>query len=297
MPDFKTRSYFYCFNGVMLVYVAGLLFRGAWGPALLAALAPFSLYLVTKTAPPDRVGLLEGLAYPVVMTLFFFGSSVTIPMIRPGIKYDQMLQAIDQRYLFNIEAWVASVSRPWLTDLITVCYLLYGPLLYSSLIYFAFFRKDLGLAFYSGLFTIFSLGFIGYLAVPAEGPHFARFSEVMPLIVSGPFHTFADPLIKGGCTRADVFPSLHIAISAYCLGFMFSNTRRLFWFWLLPVAGLAVATLYLFYHYQVDVLAGLAVSIIALTVAGKVLKRTGLQAEKLGGNAGQSFIKHTKTGI
>lgn len=257
----------------MLIYVGGLMLRGAFIPALLSLAGPLCLYLVTRRAPKERVGLLEGLAYPVVMTLFFFGSSLTIPLMRPGIKYDDLLASIDQRFFFDVAAWVAGVSRPWLTDLLTVCYLLYGPLMYSSIIYYAFFRRELGLSYFSGLFTIFCLGFIGYLAVPAEGPHFARAAEVMPLIASGPFHAFADPLIKGGCTRSDVFPSLHIAISIYSLMFMFRHSRRLFWFWLGPVIGLAVATVYLFYHYQIDVVAGLATALTAAAVSRRVLKR------------------------
>lgn len=267
MPDFSSRPNYYIFNGSILVYAVLLAWRGAWSAAALSLLAALIIHISTVKGPAGRAGRLEVLAYLVIFTLFFFGTTITIPLIRPDLKYDELLRSIDARYFFNIEAWVKNVSRPWLTDIITFCYLLYGPLLYSSIIYFGFFRKDLSLSYFAGLYSVFGLGFLGYLAVPAEGPHFARLAEVMPLIASGPFHTFADPLIKGGCTRSDAFPSLHIAVSFYTLIFMYFKTRRLFWFWLLPVAGLSVATVYLFYHYQIDLAAGFAVTGLALALA------------------------------
>ena len=287
MADFKTRPYYYLFNGAIVIYAAGLLLRGAWPEACLSLGAVSLIHLVTRRAPKDQVGGLEGLVYPVVMTLFFFGTASTIPLLRPEVKYDQMLQAIDQRFFFDIEAWVAAVSRPWLSDILSFCYLLYGPLMYSSIIYYAFFKKELGLPYFGGLFCIFGFGFLGYLAVPAEGPHFAKMAEVMPLIASGPFHTFADPLIKDGCTRSDVFPSLHIAISWYTLIFMLVHSRRLFWLWLLPVAGLSLATVYLFYHYQIDLLAGLGLALIAFAFSRMVWRENSKQCAATAPQPGQ----------
>lgn len=270
MPDFKKRPNYYFFNLSILVYSCGLLLQGAWLPAFLCLAAAAIIHIVTRMAPADQIGKAEVWGYMLVMTFFFFGTTVTIPMIRPEVKYDQIFQAVDNKYFLDVETWVATVSRPWLTDVITFCYLLYGPLMYSSIIYYGLFRKGLGLGYFAGLFSIFGLGFLCYLALPAEGPHFARLGEVMPLIASGPFHTFADPLIKDGCTRSDAFPSLHIAVSFYTLIFMFFHSRRLFWCWLPIVSGLAVATVYLFYHYQIDVLAGFVVVSIAVALSRMV---------------------------
>ncbi|MDL2259408.1 phosphatase PAP2 family protein [Deltaproteobacteria bacterium OttesenSCG-928-K17] len=308
MPDFKLRPNYYLFNGSILIYAAGLLLQVAWAAAALSLAAAAAIHLATPRtprrgdAPPQiggglsapaaprlQAGRLEVLAYLIIFTLFFFGTTVTIPLIRPDLKYDELLRAIDARYFFDIGAWVRSVSRPWLTDLITFCYLLYGPLLYSSIIYFGFFRKEVSLAYFAGLYSVFGLGFIGYLTVPAEGPHFARLAEVMPLIASGPFHTFADPLIKGGCTRSDAFPSLHIAVSWYTLIFMYFNTRRLFWLWLLPVAGLSVATVYLFYHYQIDLLAGFVVAVISLALAKMTAAAVRRRGDALSGDKPANF--------
>lgn len=272
MPDARLRPHYFLFCGSILVYVVCLLFRQAWLAAGLCALGVLMVYLATRQAPERQVGKLESLAYIVVMTLFFFATKITIPLIRPGIKYDSLLQAIDERWFFPVENWVATLSTPWFTDLLTFCYLLYGPMMYTCLIYFGFFRRDLSLPYYSGIFTIFGLGFIGYLLVPAEGPHFARGAEVMPLLASGPFHSFADPMIKDGCTRSDVFPSLHVSVSLFTLYFLGRNTPRLFLFWVVPVTLLCVATLFLFYHYQIDVLVALLVLLPASLLCSRMTR-------------------------
>jgi membrane-associated phospholipid phosphatase len=74
-------------------------------------------------------------------------------------------------------------------------------------------------------------------------------------------------LVTAGSNRVDVFPSLHCAVSGYILGFSFRYQRREFWLLLLPICGLWLATIYLRYHYLVDVLFGLALSGVGLAIA------------------------------
>ena len=61
-------------------------------------------------------------------------------------------------------------------------------------------------------------------------------------------------------TRRDCFPSLHTAITVIVTTFAYKYRRWLFWF-LLPVnIGIVMATVYLRYHYVIDVIAGLALA-------------------------------------
>ena len=75
--------------------------------------------------------------------------------------------------------------------------------------------------------------------------------------------------------RRDVFPSMHVAISFLAWMYAFRNSRRLF-FLLAPfVLSLWVSTVYLRYHYLVDVLAGLVIAPLCFWFANGLSKRFG----------------------
>ena len=75
------------------------------------------------------------------------------------------------------------------------------------------------------------------------------------------------PLVNGGSNGVDVFPSIHVAVSAYLLGFDARHYPGRFRRMLLPVALLWLSTLYLRYHYLVDAAAGLLLAAVGLAVA------------------------------
>jgi membrane-associated phospholipid phosphatase len=121
--------------------------------------------------------------------------------------------------------------------------------------------------FYSGLFSLYGIGYFGYTLVPAIGPYAVYTSEfATPL--TGYFMTdFLAGIYPTGTNYTDIFPSLHCAVTAYLLLFDMKWNRRRFWICLIPSLGLGFSTIYLRYHYFVDVLAGLAVAAVALCIA------------------------------
>jgi membrane-associated phospholipid phosphatase len=71
-------------------------------------------------------------------------------------------------------------------------------------------------------------------------------------------------MVTQGSNRVDVWPSLHCSVSAFILGFAWRHHRAEFRWLLLPVFGLWFSTLYLHYHYFIDVLSGFALAAFAL---------------------------------
>jgi membrane-associated phospholipid phosphatase len=76
-------------------------------------------------------------------------------------------------------------------------------------------------------------------------------------------------MVHFGSNGVDVFPSLHIAVPAFILAFDFLHHRKRFWLCLVPVLFLWLSTVYLRYHYFVDVLAGFLLAVLALGLACK----------------------------
>lgn len=104
------------------------------------------------------------------------------------------------------------------------------------------------------------IGYLGYLFLPAEGPHAALGPHAFP---TGPLvGDFTGDWIRslnvnhGGAFPTDAFPSLHTANAVTILLVGWRQERRVAWIYLLPVAGLVAATMYLRFHYAIDVVVG-----------------------------------------
>ncbi len=177
--------------------------------------------------------------------------------------------------LFRLDCWLTGTTpsvvlqpivRPPLTDALSLCYGLFIPYFGTSLIWY--FLGDLRVArrFFAGLVGLYSIGFLGYLLVPASGPYLA-FARLYHVPLAGGWLTQANAaLVDVGGNKVDVFPSLHGAASAFVLAFDYRHSRGRFWLFLVPVVGLWFSTVYLRYHYLVDLVAGFALAAVALKV-------------------------------
>jgi membrane-associated phospholipid phosphatase len=115
------------------------------------------------------------------------------------------------------------------------------------------------------------LGFAGYLLVPAVGPYVYQ-AELFPTRLPGGerTHVFIQALDSLKGVARDCFPSMHTAHTTVVLAFAYRHARRLFFVYLPVALGLYVSTLYLRMHYVVDVLAGFAVSALAVGVGPRL---------------------------
>jgi membrane-associated phospholipid phosphatase len=110
----------------------------------------------------------------------------------------------------------------------------------------------------SGLMVVTFFGLIGYLLVPAIGPMYTL-HELYTVPLSQPISLFNQQLHFMNFARIhrDVFPSMHVAISLLVWLYAFRNSRLLFAVLSPFLLSLWVSTIYLRYHYLIDVVAGL----------------------------------------
>ena len=184
---------------------------------------------------------------------------------------DPTLQAIDHR-LFGqplplvFDAWVT----PLASDLLSACYVLFFPYLLVSCarqVWRAGTDLEQAQRFHAGVFSVYAAGFIGYLLMPAAGPYLAMPDAFSHTITGGWMTALNDAIVRRGSNHVDVFPSLHVAVSAFLLGFDRTYARRRFRAYCIPAVGLWVSTLYLRYHYGIDVAAGFALAAVGLWLA------------------------------
>ena len=134
------------------------------------------------------------------------------------------------------------------------------------------------------------IGFIGYVIVPAVGPRYFLNNEYT-ISLNGYITEIG---IKAWnsieSVKRDCFPSLHTAMSAISLVYFyrFRNFYRggkvVFLISIPLIVSLWISTVYLRYHWVVDVFAGWILAIICVTLSPRFIKwyyyrKTGLMPE------------------
>lgn len=176
---------------------------------------------------------------------------------------DPVLVKIDNFLFFGVNPtlWLEQWIRPWLSELMHMFYVNYYPFL--PIIGFVLYLGRDYHRFRNVLMSVtlgFYLGYIGYLLVPTVGPRYFMADQFTTSIKGTTMLSdmVYQMLVSLESTRRDCFPSLHTAITVIVTVYAYKYRRWLFWLMLPFCTGIVSATIYLRYHYVIDVLAGLA---------------------------------------
>ncbi|MSU40377.1 MAG: phosphoesterase PA-phosphatase [Pedosphaera sp.] len=186
---------------------------------------------------------------------------------------DGLLESLDRALIGDAVAWLQQAGTPLLTEVMMACYLFFFYYLIVGPGYYYFTDHHRFIAGGVGFFTVYGLGYIGYMLVPAAGP-----CEAMGLRTAGIISEIGGGFVGNHTNGFDAFPSIHFAATFFLLGFDWCHHRRRFWQLLLPVLGLWVSTIYLRYHYLVDLIAGLVVALFALWIADRFARASQSEA-------------------
>jgi membrane-associated phospholipid phosphatase len=239
---------------------------GAFWDWLPYAAAPLALVLawpaLSKKGWADVV--LDWLPLPFVVFTYEMLHRVVPACWRGTI--DAPLAATDHA-LFGDHAAVLLepiVSRP-LTTLMACFYAAYYPLTISLAVWFyAKARRTAFREYVAGEVGALFIGYLGYLFLPTLGPHAWLASSTWTVPLDGDFIGPAIRALNGnhhGAFPRDAFPSLHTANAVTILLVLWRHDRRLLRVYVVPCLGLIAATVYLRWHYVVDVAAGAALAV------------------------------------
>ena len=202
---------------------------------------------------------------PFIMLLFIYENLHDLTdTISPNIV-DYALREIDE-ILFGIEPtlFLQQITTPWLTEFMTVSYALYFvyPAIILGVLYY---KRDI-IQFREFVFALtlcFYLGFLGYILVPAIGPRYYMTSEFMvPLKGIWLAESAAAAWNHFEVVKRDCFPSLHTAISLISLIYFWryrnswKHGKKLLIVCTPMIMTLVFSTIYLRYHWTIDLIAG-----------------------------------------
>jgi membrane-associated phospholipid phosphatase len=191
---------------------------------------------------------------------------------------DAALISLDQR-IFGFQASVAMQRfiTPGLTSWMDFAYffhILNIPIV-ACYVYIRSERKRFR-EMMSGLMVVSFFGLLGYLLVPAIGPLYTlRDVYTVPLRQSLSVFNHQVEFMNFARIQRDVFPSLHVGISFVVWLYAYRNSKRLFWILSPFIISLWISTVYLRYHYLVDVVAGLILAPLCYWLANWMFKRFG----------------------
>ena len=167
--------------------------------------------------------------------------------------------------------WLERVQTPLLTELLQVVYSLFVPMILAvALILWVRQREN-----FRGYALLLSLGFLTsyvmYFIVPARGPrYFLDGLQTQPLAglwLFQPLRTLLDVLES---SHYDCFPSGHVEMTVLAWWTSRRISTRLSGIYLAYVVLTLLATVYLRYHYTVDLAAGVAVAALVLTASSRL---------------------------
>lgn len=188
----------------------------------------------------------------------------------------------------NPTQWVFRFENPLLTEFLQIVYAYYYPMIIviGLQLYlrhrYSEFKYTIFIVFFSFYFS-----YLLYFLFPANGPRFhlhdffAISSELPGLLLTEPIRAFLNfgESIPPGVTnpqdyvQRDAMPSLH-TITAFLIMYISWKIRsKSFYFYLPYFFCMAAATIYLRYHYFVDILGGLVVCAITIFLGNIIYRK------------------------
>jgi membrane-associated phospholipid phosphatase len=215
--------------------------------------------------------------YPVALIPATFKElTYLIPLVHPR-DFDQQLAAMDYR-LFGAHPtiWLERLTWPALTEILQMVYATYYflPIILGAVLW----RKGWVERYRFWVFVValgFYISYLGYITVPATGPRFLleiKDAQSFPLTGVWLFQRLRETLDRAEGITRDCFPSGHTEMTLLVLYYARRFHRRTFWL-LLPVgSALIFSTVYLRYHYVIDVIAGAAAAALVILIAGPLYR-------------------------
>jgi PAP2 superfamily len=239
-----------------IVLVRGRLLRRSWVAALVY-----------------RLGI-----YGTVQISYFFLKHV-LPLINKT-TLDQRLYAFDLS-VFKYEpamAWDRFVN-PTTTEWFSFFYFGYFLLMAVHVVPLLFFcrRRRIVGEFTFAMILLFSIGHTLYMVVPGYGPYRAMADSFQHPFPVGPWHELVMNAVHSGGAQMDIFPSLHTGAPTMLAFFSYRNRKDMPFRYTWPVVtfctvNIIIATMFLRWHYLIDVIAGFSLAVSAVLLGRPVVR-------------------------
>ena len=218
----------------------------------------FVLKLSYDTKKVGKVGAFFHPFSPLLFIILIYESlGDLIQHLHPDV--DPWLIRIDL-FIFGVHptVWIEQWIVPWLTDMMSLAYISYYflPVILVVVLYL----KNRKLEFDESIFVLaigYYVSFVGYILFPAIGPRYTMTHLYsVPLEASFITDFVRDVLNALEHNKRDCMPSGHTQIVLIVLYLAHRYEKFLFYIFFPIICGLILSTVYLRYHYVIDLFVG-----------------------------------------
>jgi len=209
---------------------------------------------------------------PILFVILIYESlGDLIQYLQPDI--DARLMRIDFS-IFGVQPtfWMQRWIVPWLTDILSLAYISYYfiPVVFIVVLYLRNRMVELDRSVFVLAFGYY-VSFIGYILFPAVGPRYAL-THLYSVSLDGSWISdfVRNTLNALEHNKRDCMPSGHTQIVLMVLYLAYRYQKFLFYVLFPIVCALIFSTIYLRYHYVIDLLVGTTLA-IGCTILGPLL--------------------------
>jgi len=235
------------------------------------------LFVLKLSIGPPWVGRMSTSVYPFSPILFIIliyeSLGDLIQHLQPDI--DPFLARIDL-FIFGVHptVWMERWIVPWFTDLMSLAYISYYFL--PVVLVVTLYLKDRMEEFNTSVFILafgYYVSFIGYILFPAIGPRYTlTHLQSVPLEGSLITDFVRDVLNTLEHNKRDCMPSGHTQIVLMVLCLANRYEKFLFYIFFPIICGLIFSTVYLRYHYVIDLVVGAAFAVGCLIMGSRLYR-------------------------
>ncbi len=239
-------------------------------PWLLAGHAVLAAILLFQIRFPNPTSFVFRNWYPTVYVTFCYREMAMLIRAIRHSDADRWLADLDFRiWHTHPTIWLERIYSPALTEYLQVVYTLFVPtVILVGLVLWLQSRFE-EFQYYTFLIAVgFLVSYIGYLIVPARGPRFLlKPLEHTQLDGLWLFHHLQHALDTLESAAYDCFPSGHTELTIIAWWGARKISKSVFRIYFAYTLSIIFATVYLRYHYTVDVLAGIATALVLICVS------------------------------
>lgn len=246
--------------------------------------------LVRRALPWGSIAgalLYRGAVLGVVLVSYFQLRDV-LPAVSTR-ALDARIYAFDLS-VFGVEPaeWMDRFVSPVTTEWFAFFYFLYFLILAVHILPLLLFARDPRLLarFTIGVLLVFLTAHLLYMVVPGWGPYWYLNGAFHHDLRGGMFWTWVREAVDAGGAQKDIFPSLHTAGPTFVAIFSFRHRKLSPFKYTWPVVAflatqVIIATLFLRWHYLIDVVAGLCLAAGAASFGQRIADWEQAKRERL----------------
>lgn len=205
------------------------------------------------------------------------------------IKWDMMLFGL------NPTQWMHQFANPYITEFLQIVYAYYYPMIvvFGLELYLWHRYKEFKYTIFI-LFFSFFFSYILYMIFPANGPRFhlhefsAITNELPGIFLTEHIRAFLNmgesipPNVPNPefYVQRDAMPSLHTITAFLIMWLSWKFKSKSFYFYLPYFICMVIATVYLRYHYVVDIIGGLLVCGFTIALGGMIYRDINKQLKQ-----------------